>query len=425
MRRGSVAAAALAVGICCLIAFTRPVGADYGNLDCHLRYAYCDDAQPAIDALIHGDLHRFFATQPLMGPVTEVLRAPFAALAGFDEYDPKLVYDLGSLACLLLLAAVALRVAAVVRDRGGPLWQQGLTAAILLLNPMVFRALAVGHPEEIATSALCVAVVLALLKDRYVLSGLLLGAAVASKVWALLIAPAVLLAPGNARAVMRIGLAAGAVVLVLYAPLAIGDEGRLRGSVAAVNKLGSHAGGVTSANVWWFVAARKAPFERATGVVDGRIVMERDVGFTIDKGVARISHTLVLLVAALLGLLWSRSDERRRRPETLLLLFALIFLLRCVLDPGDTSYYHLPAVVSLASYEGIACRRPPWASGWVIGWLTAMSWAAAHIHSDAGFGAFYLAWALPTVAALAVWLFKPSLFRVRSGASGLRLRAAD
>jgi hypothetical protein len=419
-RWGWIVAAAAAVGVCCLIAFTRGVGADYGNLDCHIRDAYCDDAQPSLNALAHGQLHNFFALQPLMGPVTLILRAPFVALSGLDDYQPKLAYDLGVLACLLVLAAVALFVAAAVRERGGPRWQQLLIVLMLVLNPMVFRAIKVGHPEELVVSALCVAVVLALIKERYMLAGALLGAALASKLWAVLIVPAVALSVANVRTLVRMGVVAAAVMVVLYTPMAIGDSGRFTGSFKAANKLGTLPGSVTPVNVWWFVASQKAPFDRAIAYRNGHIVFTHEQGFTIRRSIARITHPIVVVIAAILALLWARSDERRRRPESLLLLFALIFFVRCLLDPGNSSYYHLAVVTTLVSYEGIACRRLPWVSAWLLAWLQAMNWASAHIHSDAGFGAFYLGWALPTVAGLAVWLFRPGVFRARSDATGQR-----
>jgi hypothetical protein len=415
--RGWLIAAALAVAACFAIAFTQGIGADYGNIDCHLRDQYCDDAQPSLDALSHGDLHGFFARQPLMGPVTLALRAPFAALAGLDDYNPKLVYRLGALACLLAMAAVALLLAAVMRARGHPAWQQALCALLLLVNPITFRTLEIGHPEEIVGSALCVATVIAFTRDRHVLAGLLLGGALATKLWAILIVPALLLAFVDRRALVRFSLAAALVVAILYAPMVAGDAGRLHATLTSANKLGTNPGTVTSANVWWFVGSEKAGFDRATGVSGNKLVFEHDVGFRLRDNVARITHPLVVLLAALFAVLWARSAERRARPETLLLLFALIFLTRCILDPGNLSYYHLPAVASLVAYEALAYRRPPWAALWLMACLQAMTSLSPHIHSDAGFGLLYLGWALPTAAGLAFWLYRRRPLSAGNGAS--------
>src|SRR5207247_29929 len=40
-------------------------------------------------------------------------------------------------------------------------------------------------------------------------------------------------------------------------------------------------------------------------------------------------------------------------------LLGLLFLIRCLLDPIDNAYYHVPFVVSLAFWEGLSRRRPP------------------------------------------------------------------
>ena len=51
--------------------------------------------------------------------------------------------------------------------------------------------------------------------------------------------------------------------------------------------------------------------------------------------------------------------RRRLRTEDVFALLALLFLLRCLLDPVDNAYYHVPFVLSLAFWEGLAWRRVP------------------------------------------------------------------
>jgi hypothetical protein len=409
-RRAALVAGAVAVALCAAIALTQAVGADYGNLDCHLRDKYCDDAAPAIDSLIHGHVADFFDRQPLMGPVSLYVRAPVAALAGLGDYDFKLVYDLGALACMLALAAGALALMATMRSRGHPPWQQALAGVLLLVNPVVFKVLQAGHPEELLGTAACLGAGLAILARRDTSAGVLLGVALATKLWAAVIAPGVLLA-ADRRVALRVGVIAAVVTALLYAPMVAGDAGRFRSTLHAANKLGTLPGSVTSANVWWFVASEKVPFERYVAVRDGQLVTEPVVGFTMKDSVAPLTHPTVILLAAVLSLLWARGP-RARAPDTLLLLFALCFLLRCIFDPGNWSYYHLPAIASLLAYESVAFRRPPWAAIWLMGCVWATALLAPHIHSDAGFGLLYLGWALPTAAGLALWLFRPtSLFQ--------------
>ena len=55
---------------------------------------------------------------------------------------------------------------------------------------------------------------------------------------------------------------------------------------------------------------------------------------------------------------WLRSGPDRNRDDVLGVL-ALVFLLRCMLDPWDLVYYHLPLVVSLAAWEARRGRSLP------------------------------------------------------------------
>src|SRR5258708_33889262 len=75
------------------------------------------DAMGPIDALARGDLHGFFAGQPLMGSFSLILRAPFVALAHAVGGGEGLSYTLGSFACGLAFATLA---PWLLRDIGGP-----------------------------------------------------------------------------------------------------------------------------------------------------------------------------------------------------------------------------------------------------------------------------------------------------------------
>jgi hypothetical protein len=75
---------------------------------------YPVEAGPAIDSLIHGRLGDFLAERPLMGPLSLVLRAPFAALSlitggggKIDQYDAA--YRLGVFPCALFGGAIGSR----------------------------------------------------------------------------------------------------------------------------------------------------------------------------------------------------------------------------------------------------------------------------------------------------------------------------
>src|SRR3954447_18522125 len=72
---------------------------------------YPSDAGPALNALAHGHLGRFFELQPLMGLVSVVLRAPFVALAHGTGASELGAYQAGAFPCMLALALAGLALA--------------------------------------------------------------------------------------------------------------------------------------------------------------------------------------------------------------------------------------------------------------------------------------------------------------------------
>jgi hypothetical protein len=121
-------------------------------------------------------------------------------------------------------------------------------------------------------------------------------------------------------------------------------------------------------------------------------------------------------VLALLALapLANRSTER------CLALLALAFLLRCLVDPSDHCYYHLPFIVALAAYESRTRAAP------VLALLaTGLLWLVFHTVSGVAslqvqFLA-YLAVTLPLAAAILAgllpqraWLGRASIVQPRS-----------
>ena len=88
---------------------------------------------------------------------------------------------------------------------------------------------------------------------------------------------------------------------------------------------------------------------------------------------------------------WLRSGPERNRDDVLGVL-ALAFLLRCMLDPWNLVYYHLPLVVALAAWEARRGRDLP-----VLALVaTAACWLTFVVYDErAGYGPYlaYLAWA--------------------------------
>jgi len=371
---------------------------------------YFSDASAAIDALVRGDANGFFSSQPLMGSFSLLLRAPFVATVFHSSLET--VYFAGALPCLLATVVLGLALARVVADRGQPAAVQGLVAGLAVINPITFRALHWGHPEELLCAALCVGAVLAALRERELLAGALLGLAIATKQWALIaILPALLAAPRRQLALLAI---AGAVAVAFYLPGLIVDADRFGAATEAAAGQAAAGASTTPWSLWWPLA----------GIADSPLG-ER---YMAPAWVGVVSHPLiVLLPIPLAALLWRRRD---RRPDDALLLLALLFLLRCLLDTWNNDYYHAPFFLSLLAWETV--RRPgvPLLSLSVAVLLGVSFWPdqtqifAGSLADAPLLFAFYTAWAVPLAALLATALYRPDVPRQYHRRRGVPARPA-
>ena len=106
--------------------------------------------------------------------------------------------------CLLAGAVLGVVLAASLLARGAGRGTVAIVVGLCAVNPITLRALDIGHPEELLGAVLCAGAVLAAVRGRSTLAGVLLGLAVANKAWALLAVGPVLLAlagrsPARAR----------------------------------------------------------------------------------------------------------------------------------------------------------------------------------------------------------------------------------
>ncbi|HET8673617.1 MAG TPA: hypothetical protein VFL87_08280, partial [Thermoleophilaceae bacterium] len=109
-----LAAAALAA----LLAVSAPLGMDYAGPPSML----CDCPAAPIRALASGHLHQFFATQPVMGSLSLLIRAPFAALGlHLGSGSEKELYRLGAFPCLLAAGFLAAYLFERMRELRRPL----------------------------------------------------------------------------------------------------------------------------------------------------------------------------------------------------------------------------------------------------------------------------------------------------------------
>jgi Glycosyltransferase family 87 len=310
---------------------------------------YPRDAGPAITAGAHGDLAGFFAHQAAMGPLSLYLRVPFAAI-GVAIGDGALgVYRWASLPCLIALGLVAVWLARFAGQRGAGRLAQVLIVGVALLNPLVDSALYWGHPEEILTAALATGALVAALEQRSLAAGVLVGLAIASKQWALvLLLPVVLiLARDRVRtAVLAVGLAALSSV-----PMMVGNFASFRHVFHYI----SSPQPIVTAFTWLYPFSPSGPV-RISDINGGRPPF---IGHQILPIATMLSHPLILLIGLGLPLLvWWRAGGRPTARE-LLTACALVLLLRCVLDPGSAAYYHLPLLLTLVVLDAWAGRRLP------------------------------------------------------------------
>lgn len=310
---------------------------------------YFIDPSASIDALARGDWSDFFANQPLMGSLSLLLRAPFVRLVFHSGIDG--VYFVGVVPCVLALVTLVLALLRRMERAGRTVGERVAVAVICLGSPIMVKAIHWGHPEELLGTALCVGAVLAAAARRSLLAGLLLGAALGTKQWAVLAVLPVLLALPEQRG--RFLVSAAITAGILTVPMLLGDPDRFltvlraAGSVDPQSVLGTRTGPVPGAhvtpyNLLW-------PFAHPETVNGARL-------YFVDAIVARPAHALILLAGALAGWrLWRRAPVVGGLAA--LQLLALVFALRGVLDPMSLDYYHLPLAAALGAAAAIGGRR--------------------------------------------------------------------
>jgi hypothetical protein len=329
-----------------------------------------DNAGPAIDALIHGHISTFVSHQPLMGLSSLLLRAPFAEAARLFGGSSQLAYELGALACLLPLVALATWIA----GRSGISSRQRLAGAIaaliVLVGPATVQAVHIGHPEEVLAATLATAAVLAAMRGRTSLTWLLLGLAVGTKQWALLAAPCVWLALPD----RRIGTVAkaGALALALSATLPLIDPGAFAQADSAVGGIGF----TDPFSLWWPVGpALTIPAHAAFA----------PTAHLLPFGITRSVAAAFGLTAAFgaMWLYWSRSGDRARRLDPLALL-AFCGLVRCLTDPDPLQYNFVALLIPLAAWEAVELDRLPIVTALAMGALALLNRGAEALHAGDG-----------------------------------------
>lgn len=377
------------------------------------------EALPAVNALVHGHLGRFFAVAPMYGG-SLLERAPFALLPGLWGGGQLAVYRLMAAPCLLAAAALGVWLAARIRTQGTRPLAAWLALGLCVANPLTLGALELGHPDELLGAVLCVGGVLLAARGRPAWAGVALGLAFVNKEWAALaIGPVLLALP--ARRALCAGVA-GAVAVTLLAPFAALGTSAFASGLGGAAQPGSAI--FQPWQWWWFLGHHGAAVKGLFGDIK--------VGYRTAPGwIGTVSHPLIVALALPLTAGAWRTLRRRerfagetagkhrpggahpsdaarqrivragRRESTALLLLALLLLARCALDTWDVIYYPLPFVLALTAWESLALGRAPMlALGSTVAVWADARWLPSFASADAQ-AAFFAAWSVPLAVGLA------------------------
>ncbi len=347
---------------------------------------YASTFAPAMNALLAGHLGEFFRTLPDDGAGGSILlRAPGAAVGKLLGGGQLSTFRFGTLECVLALGIVGI---VLTRGRGAATTQTGrwLVIGLCVLSPAALDVVLFGHPEEALGAALCVAGVLLAASGRPALAGLAVGLAVINKPWGVLaLVPCLLAAEPGRRRLLAAALAmAGGWFAAAYfaAPSAFAQSLSALSVVAHPQEL------------WWPLAHLRA----VPGVTPA---------YFLPPFLADHSREFAVLLAVPLSLPLMRRSERRE--SDCLALLAMLFLVRCLLDPSNHVYYHLPLVIAIVAWEARTHSVPRLAPA-----ALAAIWVAFNVNlGTGGQFAFYLC----AVAGSALVLADPVL--------GLRPRIAQ
>jgi hypothetical protein len=212
-----------------------------------------------------------------------------------------------------------------------------VAALAVAAGPATIAAVHWGHPEEVLTATLATAAVLAARAGRRTAAAVLLGLAIGAKEWAVLLAPAVLVALPAGRGRGRAAAGALALALLTTLPLPLLDPAAFHRADATVGAIA----GVVPLDLWWPVTL---------------LVHRLPLGLHRPEaaGLGMLALGAVVVAAGR----W----RRRRRPVAAvdpLALLALLGLLRCLVDPAALGYYLVAAALPLAVWEADVRRRLP------------------------------------------------------------------
>lgn len=359
---------------------------------------YDVETRPALDALVNGRLGSFLHLAPAYGG-SLVLRSPFVLMTKLWGGGELAIYRAAAAPCLIASALLAIYLASRMRAGGRTVGARAIVVFLCVANPITLAALGIGHPEELLGAVLCVAAVLAAIGDRPIWTGVLLGLAIANKEWAILaVGPVLIGLPRNRpRALVISGVVAG----TFLAPLLIAGSQ----AVLSQAKGASSTGAIFQPwQVWWFLGSH--------GHVVHGLYGNIKVGYRTPPGwIETFPHLLIVALSIPLTLIcvWLRKPHVTRPRYEPLLLLCLLLLIRCALDPWDTSYYSLPFLIALLAWEALTFDRPPLLAltASVVAWFVFQASSSKLGLSADGQAVLFIVAAVPALVLLAAALYAP------------------
>jgi RsiW-degrading membrane proteinase PrsW (M82 family) len=322
---------------------------------------YPVDAQPALTALLHRNLHAFALARPAMGDLSLLVRAPFAALAYLGDATTLSTYRWGTLPCVVSVALLGLWLARIARSRGVGMVGQLLIVTLSVLNPLTSSAIALGHPEELLTASLCVGALVAALKQRTVLTMVLLGLALACKQWSVVTILPTLFALERSR--IRTLVGALAVAALVTIPEVVGSP-----STYLANQLSLAHADQSESSVWSWLWPF-GPNGTRYVLIEGALVPVTLHRF--PRALIASLHSLIIVLDAVIAVVIARLRALPLRRDDVFALMAVVLLLRCALDNETMPYYHAPLLLDLLAWDAFTAKRLPLRalSGALLSWL--------------------------------------------------------
>ena len=322
---------------------------------------YSGDGGPALASLLHGNLRAFGQARPEMGDLSLLVRAPFAALAYLGHPTELNIYRWGVLPCVASVAILGLWLAKIARSRGVGLGGQLMIVALSVFNPLTSTAITMGHPEELLTASLCVGALVAALKQRTVLTLMLLGLALACKQWSVVAILPIVFALERGR--IRTLLGAVALAALITVPELVSSPAtylRIQMSLAL------HHRAESSALSWWWPFA---PNGTRYVLIEGTkvpVTLHR-----LPLQLVESLHTVIITLDAVIAIIVARIRGLPLRPNDAFALMAVVMLLRCALDTETMPYYHAALFLDLLAWDAFTAKRLPLRalSGAALSWL--------------------------------------------------------